>query len=104
MDEKGCRIACPTGEKVIVPIGITEMYVGVPENRLSLTAIECICADGHAIPPVVIVPGTNIMVSWFSKNMTRHEVITVSPSGYTNEEICYIWPDHVIEHTDSGPD
>jgi hypothetical protein len=37
MDEKGCRIACPAGEEVVIPIGIKEMYVGVPEDRLSLT-------------------------------------------------------------------
>jgi len=42
MDEKGCRIACPAGEEVVVPIGIKEMYVGVPENWLSLTVIESI--------------------------------------------------------------
>jgi len=64
MDEKGCRFACPTGEEVVVPIGIKEMYVGVSENRLSLTVIESISADGTAIPPVVIVPGKNIMVNW----------------------------------------
>jgi len=104
MDEKGCRIACPVGEEVVVPIRIKEMYVGVPENRLSLTVVKCICADGIAIPPLVIVPGQNIMVSWFHKNMTGHEVITVSPSGYTNEEICITWLDHFIKHTDSGPD
>ena len=88
MDEKGARIACPTREEIVVPIGITEMYVGVPENRLSLTIVECISADGKAIPPVVIIPGSTIMVTWFHKNMTGYEVITVSPTGYTNKGIC----------------
>jgi hypothetical protein len=32
MDEKGCCIACPSGEEVVVPIGIKEMYVRVPET------------------------------------------------------------------------
>ena len=104
MDEKGARIACPAGEEVVVPIGIKEIYVGVPENRLSLTIIESISADGKAIPPVVIVPGVTIMVSWFHENMTGHEVITVSPSGYTNEGICITWLDHFIKHNNCGPD
>jgi hypothetical protein len=43
MDEKGCRIACPSGEEVVVPIGIKEMYVGVPENRLPVTVVEHFC-------------------------------------------------------------
>jgi hypothetical protein len=42
VDEKGCRIACPSGEEVVVPIGIKEVYVRVPENRLSVTVVESI--------------------------------------------------------------
>jgi hypothetical protein len=61
MDEKGCRLACPPGEEIVVPLEIAEMYIGIPENRLSLTVIESICADGIAIPPVVIIPGGSIM-------------------------------------------
>ena len=104
IDEKGCRIACPTGEDIVVPIGIKEMYVGVPENRLSLTVVESISADGSSIPPLVIVPGGTIMESWFHSNMTGHEVVTVSPSGYTNEEICMVWLDHFIDYHNCGPD
>jgi hypothetical protein len=104
MDEKGARIACPAGEEVVVPVGIKEMYVGIPENRMSLTVIESISADGKAIPPVVIVPGTMIMVSWFHENMTGHEVVTVSPTGYTNVGICIAWLDHFIKHNNCGPD
>ena len=66
------------------------MYIGVPENRLSLTVIECICTDGHTIPSIVIVPSTNIIVSWFSENITRYKVIIVSLSSYMNKEIYYI--------------
>jgi plasmid replication initiation protein len=63
MDEKGARIYIPTGEEVIVPIRIKEIYTGIPENRMSLTIIESISTDGKAIPLVVIVPGVIIMVS-----------------------------------------
>jgi hypothetical protein len=59
MDEKGCRIACPSGKEVVVPIGIKGMYVRVPENRLSVTVVESISAEG-SYPPLVIVPGRNI--------------------------------------------
>jgi hypothetical protein len=77
MDEKGARICMPAGEEVIVPIGIKGMYTGIPENRLPLAIIECISADGKAIPPVIIVPGVMIMVSWFHENITGHEVIII---------------------------
>jgi hypothetical protein len=87
MDEKGARVYIPTREEVIVPIRIKEMYTRIPENRISLTIIESISIDNKAIPPVVIVPGVMIMVSWFHENMTSYEVITVSPTGYTNKGI-----------------
>ena len=57
MDEKGCQISCPSGEEVVVPIRIKEMYVGVPENQMSLTIIKSISVDRKTIPPVVIIPG-----------------------------------------------
>jgi hypothetical protein len=103
MDEKGTRIYIPAGEEVIVPIGIKEIYTGIPENRISLTIIEYISANGKAIPPVVIIPRVIIIVSWFHENITGHKVITVSPTGYTNERIYMVWLDHFIKHNDYGP-
>ena len=97
MNEKGARIAVLAGEEVIVLIGIKEMYVGVPENRLSLIVVETISAGGTLIPPLIIVPGILIMESWYHENMTGHELVTVSPTGYTNEGICMIWLDHFIK-------
>jgi hypothetical protein len=77
----------PTREEVVVPIGIKEIYTGIPENRMSLTIIESISIDSKAIPPVVIVPRVIIIVSWFHENMTSHEVIIVSLTRYINKGI-----------------
>ena len=74
MDEKGARIACPTGEEVVVPVGIKEMYVGVPQNHLSVTVVECISADGKAIPLLVIIPGIIIIESLFHEKIIGHEI------------------------------
>jgi hypothetical protein len=93
----------PAGESVVVLVGIKEMYTGIPENRLSVTVIECITANGRTIPPVVIVPSVMIMAAWFDENMTGLECITVSESGYTNEGICMTWLDHFIKHNNCGP-
>ncbi|RPA96323.1 DDE-domain-containing protein, partial [Choiromyces venosus 120613-1] len=76
-----------------------------PENQKSLTIIEVICADGTAPPPpVIICPGEKIMESWIHENLTGVEVITVSPTGYTNENIALAWLDHFIKHMEAGPD
>jgi hypothetical protein len=55
-----------------------------------LTVIESISADRKAILFVVIVLKKNIIVNWFAENITGHERITVSDSGYTNKGICMI--------------
>jgi hypothetical protein len=66
------------------------MYVRIPENRMFLTVIKSISANKKAILLIIIVPGKNIIVNWFAKNITGHEQITVSDSSYTNKRIYII--------------
>jgi hypothetical protein len=53
----------PLGKKVVVPIRIKKIYIGIPENRISLIIIKYISIDSKAIPLVVIIPGIIIIVS-----------------------------------------
>jgi hypothetical protein len=81
----------------VVLVGITEMYIRIPENRISIIVIKCICANGTAIPLVIIALGTMIIGGWFYKKITGHKVITVSDTGYTNEGIYMVWLDYFIK-------
>jgi hypothetical protein len=45
----------------VVLVGITKIYVGIPENRILLIVIECIYINRTAIPLVIIVLGTIII-------------------------------------------
>jgi hypothetical protein len=87
MDKKRTRVCMLVGEEVVVLIRIKEIYTGIPENRLSVIIIEYISINRNTIPPVIIIPSVRIIISWFNNNMTRHELITVSESGYTNKDI-----------------
>ncbi|RPB00296.1 hypothetical protein L873DRAFT_1789057 [Choiromyces venosus 120613-1] len=105
IDESGVRIGCSTGEIIVVPTEVKELYTASPENRKSLTIIEAICTDKTPPPPpVIICPGEKIMESWIHENLTGVEVITVLPTGYTNENITLAWLDHFIKHIEAGPD
>jgi hypothetical protein len=64
------------------------MYVKVPENRLSVTVVKSIFANSKAISSLVIVSGKNIIMSWFSEQITGAEVVLVLLFGYTNKRIC----------------
>jgi hypothetical protein len=81
----------------VVLVGIKEIYIGIPENRILVIVIECICANGTAIPPVIIVLGTIIIRGWFYKKMIGYKVITVSDTGYTNKGIYMAWLDYFIK-------
>lgn len=63
------------------------MYIRVLENRLSLTIVESIFIDSKAIPLLIIVLSILIIKSWFYKNITKHELVTVSLTSYTNKGI-----------------
>lgn len=80
------------------------MYVGIPENRILVTIIESISADGKYIPPVIIVLSKMIIASWFYENIEGNEVITVFITGYTNDDICKRWLDYFIFYNNYGLD
>lgn len=63
IDEKGTRIVMLVRQEIVVPIRIKEIYTRVPENRISVTIIEAICANGTIILPVIIVLGTMIIAN-----------------------------------------
>src|SRR5436305_6452936 len=88
---------------VVVPIQAKELYASSPENRKSLTIIETIYADGREpLPPFIICPGKQIMENWIHDNLKGNEVITNSPTGYTNNDIIMQYLDHLIEQTGAG--
>jgi hypothetical protein len=65
--------------------------------------VKSISIDRRAIPPVIIILGVMIIVSWFSDNMTRHKLLIVSKSGYTNKSICMVWLDHFVKYNNYRP-
>ena len=98
IDEKGARVCMLAREEVVVPIGITKMYTSIPENRLSVTVIECISADGRAIPPVIIIPGTYIIASWFDEN-TKARAIEIRLFFKRKSSKCLTFTiNHTIRH------
>jgi hypothetical protein len=104
IDESGARVGYPTGEEVIVPVDVKELYTSSPENCKSVTIIEAISADScKPLPLLVICPGKRIMESWIQDNLERSEVIALSDTDYTNEAIAVYWLSYFIQYTDSGP-
>jgi hypothetical protein len=66
--------------------------------------VETICANRTVIPPFMIIQGKQHMESWYSDKLPKGTRVALSDSGYTNTDICLIYLDHIIEHTNAGPD
>ena len=103
MDETGARIGCPTGEAVVVPAHVHELYTGSPDNRLSITVIETISAGGNYQPPFIILPGEKLMDNWCHENVENDTWVTTSPTGYISSQAMLEYLKHFVKFSDSGP-
>jgi hypothetical protein len=64
------------------------MYIGIPENHISLIVIKSISINRKSKLLVVIIPGVLIIKNWFNKNITSYKIIIISLSKYINKRIC----------------
>jgi hypothetical protein len=104
MDKSEARISCPTGEHIIVPIEVKELYTASPENRKSVIIIETIYTDScKPLPPFVIAPGKKIIDNWVSENLIGTEYIKYIPTGYTNNNIAIKYLDYLIKYSRARP-
>lgn len=72
MDENGFRIGCISGRIVITHIHKKAVYLADPDNRESNTVIECICADGSTIEPILNLKGEVLLETHFDNSLTKH--------------------------------
>jgi hypothetical protein len=71
-----------------------------PGNREWVTVIECICARGWSLPPMVIFQGKLHQSTWYSEQLPPNWTIGVSDNGWTNDSLGLSWLIEVFEkHT-----
>jgi hypothetical protein len=97
MDETGCRIGVATSQYVYSKNG-REVFIPNANNRELVTLVECICASGHAIPPMVIIKAATIMEHWVV-DLPDDVLISVSDSGYSNDSLALEWIKHFDKMT-----
>ena len=64
-DETGCPIGITVGSTVIVPTGISMVYVDDPDNKELVTVTVCISTGGYAVPPMIIFKGAYHLRKYF---------------------------------------
>ncbi len=102
MDETGFRIGMGKNQLVVTKRKRSQ-YLGMSENRESATAVECISADGRYLPAFLILSGQRHMSRWYEATpLDGRTAISLTESGYTNDEISLRWLQHFCKHTDKS--
>ncbi len=83
-DETGYRIGMQREDWIISVDVVQRIYSKCPDNRESLTAIECINGVGRDISPMLILTGIQQLAPWFNND---DMAITTAETGYTNDWI-----------------
>jgi hypothetical protein len=100
-DETGFQMGVISTAKVITGAERSRRPVSVqPGNREWVTAIDCICADGQSLPPVIIFEGKMHQSTWYDIELPRDWAIGVSDNGWTDDILGLTWLKTVFEkHT-----
>src|SRR5579862_3465190 len=64
MDETGFAIGSTQAACVLIDARMRTEFQAQPGRQEWVTVLECICADGTVIPPLVIFKGENISTDW----------------------------------------
>jgi hypothetical protein len=73
------------------------------ERGETITAVECISADGWLMDPLFIFKGSgkNFMEAWFygSENLPHETTTALSPNGWISDELALYWLDEFVIQT-----
>jgi hypothetical protein len=90
MDETGVMLSMLGSVKVLVGKGDKRSYRGARVKRTTVTAIECISADGRYLNPMIIWPTTTYRSNWTTFPTPRWQY-ACNESGYTDSNISLQW-------------
>lgn len=72
------------GTTVITHVVTKAVYLSDPDNRESITSVECISAGGDVIP-MIIIAGKVMLEKHFENSLHSDTLLAVSESGYSND-------------------
>ncbi|EED20634.1 conserved hypothetical protein [Talaromyces stipitatus ATCC 10500] len=98
-DESGFQIGQGGDEEVVTRYPDALRHVPSSSSRELVSTAEGISAVGNTIPPLLIFTGKVILESWFQYLKEDEWKVTISETGFSNDEIAYDWLKHFNEHT-----
>ena len=96
MDETGVTLSMPGSVKVLVGKDDTRDYRGARVKRTTVTAIECVSADGRYLKPMIFWPATTHRSNW-TTFPTPGWQYACNESGYTDSKISLEWLKRIFD-------
>jgi DDE superfamily endonuclease len=91
MDESGFAIGEIEATKCIINAKIRQQFQSKPGRQEWVTAIECICADGTAIPPLIIFKAKKLLTEWVPADICNEWRVACNTKGWTSNEHGMKW-------------
>ena len=86
-DETGFCVGYQAGQWVLVHFEDKSVYMADPDNRESLTLVECVSGSGFALPPMIIISGIIFLEKYFMNELSDDVLLATSDTGYMNDQL-----------------
>ena len=90
-DESGFSIGQIQATRVIINSRIRQKYQVNPGRQEWVSAIECICADGSSISPLIIFKGENLSKQWIPADIHSDWKFACNTKGWTSNQHGLEW-------------
>lgn len=97
MDESGFAIGDVEASQCIINATIRQQFQAKPGRQEWVTAVECICADGSSIPPLIIFKGENLSRQWIPADIHDDWRFSCNTKGWTSNKHGLQWLREVFE-------
>jgi len=87
----GFRVSTSQASFIVVNSCLRQKYQAEPGCQEWVAVVECICADGDSISPLVIFKGENLLTSWIPHELQNNWHFSCNTKTWTSNIHGKIW-------------
>ena len=91
MDESGFAIGEKEAGRCIINAHVRQQFQVKPGRQEWVTVVECICADGSVVPPLVIFKAEKLSTQWIPASIHGNWRFNCNSKGWTSNEHGLDW-------------
>jgi DDE superfamily endonuclease/Tc5 transposase DNA-binding domain len=84
MDESGFAIGEKEAGRCVINAQVRQKFQAKPGRQEWVSVVECVCADGSIIPPLVIFRGEKLSRQWIPASIHGNWRLTCNSKGWTS--------------------